>query len=945
MRRAVRGSPSLFLLGGIVTLAFLFASPGGAATASSVPNGAITIGTTTAASLATGYDYQGYTCVANSYFWAFYLTGSGWVYESSVDGISWSAPVPITLSASTTGGNVAFLCTSSSVTYVATQYSPSDGNFYVATGTFGAGTISWGGEVAVPTSNSNVGSPTVTTDSSGNLWVAVSTLRNGVYYIQVLEHTSGGWSQVQQLSNEQYAKLVALTGGKMALLFSVGTSSSISIETWSGVSWSSPVQTSSSTGSNSLNLERSSATALGDTVEFTFAIGPEGYFLQYTYGGTGWTGAGGGATPIDIGDADYMTIAADGTNTLAITMIDLTGEVYYSISTDGGAHWTAQSAISTSEGSASWIDSSFGFAYGGYDVVWMAQATGTTYNVRFARVQTFNPITIVLTSQNGAPTATFSISGCQVFPTTIPGDGAPHTVYSAGSCTMTLSGPADGTTTRYRFAGGAASQSIPGCGTGSCPSYSYSYFEQLYETYRAQAQAPNVFDSGLTGPAITGLVGGAASSNVCTMSIAGGSFTGTCSGWVDYAQVSSFGTISVSQPNTRWQPSGSCAFTDTTGGNTHTCSYYRQSSFNADYCLGTPGSISSPPALTFTALGASGSLSLTQSPQLVWADSGTSASVPATISGTSPADRWVTTTPTSPVGAGITFCPSYYHQYQVTLGYSAVGSGNQTPPTFMASQTGAPFTQTLSLAPTPYWFDAGASWSVTNPLAGSTSLEQWATNQPTTGTLSAGQSLQFTYYHQYALFNDNSMGITASTDGSTSTSSSTQQWVDQSSHLTIAGTFTFNTRMPNFAYYVYQGTTGFQVLTNTTVTNITYVNSVPIYAKFDASHCNCSMFIPPALNMHPAGLTDDGNSVPYNWRTPPGILNWFGSSTFQALLARVGGAGPSPFPNPFTFPLDFILDYVALALAVVLLIVAILGGREMREYRKSEVPPGGERAQ
>jgi hypothetical protein len=53
--------------------------------------------------------------------------------------------------------------------------------------------------------------------------------------------------------------------------------------------------------------------------------------------------------------------------------------------------------------------------------------------------------------------------------------------------------------------------------------------------------------------------------------------------------------------------------------------------------------------------------------------------------------------------------------------------------------------------PTTYWLDYGSSWSVTNPLSGSTSSERWSTSQTGAGTVSGPTTTTFQYYHQFSL--------------------------------------------------------------------------------------------------------------------------------------------------------------------------------------------------
>ena len=58
------------------------------------------------------------------------------------------------------------------------------------------------------------------------------------------------------------------------------------------------------------------------------------------------------------------------------------------------------------------------------------------------------------------------------------------------------------------------------------------------------------------------------------------------------------------------------------------------------------------------------------------------------------------------------------------------------------------YTPTLTGTATAYWLDAAKSWSVSNPLSGSGSSEQWYSVQTVSGTISATQTTIFTYNDQ-----------------------------------------------------------------------------------------------------------------------------------------------------------------------------------------------------
>jgi uncharacterized repeat protein (TIGR02543 family) len=97
-----------------------------------------------------------------------------------------------------------------------------------------------------------------------------------------------------------------------------------------------------------------------------------------------------------------------------------------------------------------------------------------------------------------------------------------------------------------------------------------------------------------------------------------------------------------------------------------------------------------------------------------------------------------------------TITGTYTTEYMMTLSYSVTGGGSPTAPSFTANRNGTSTPQTLTNTPTAYYFDAGASWGVTNPLGGSGASERWYTSQSTSGTVSI-TTIAFVYYHQYNL--------------------------------------------------------------------------------------------------------------------------------------------------------------------------------------------------
>ena len=204
------------------------------------------------------------------------------------------------------------------------------------------------------------------------------------------------------------------------------------------------------------------------------------------------------------------------------------------------------------------------------------------------------------------------------------------------------------------------------------------------------------------------------------------------------------------------------AVASVTAASTVNPSYYNQFQLTLEYSIAnTPaGSPTVTNIVSYTSFGSAG---LTATPTLaptattqVWADAGSAVKYNSPI--VSGSERWMVTsadsgtyTAVASVTAASTVNPSYYHQFAQTLSYTVSGGGSPTAPTLTSKQFGATYTPSLTGTATAYWLDNGATWSVTNPLTGSGSTERWQTSQTVSGTVSAAQTIAFTFYNQYLL--------------------------------------------------------------------------------------------------------------------------------------------------------------------------------------------------
>ena len=177
--------------------------------------------------------------------------------------------------------------------------------------------------------------------------------------------------------------------------------------------------------------------------------------------------------------------------------------------------------------------------------------------------------------------------------------------------------------------------------------------------------------------------------------------------------------------------------------------YYHQYAFTAPYSVSGGGS-PSPPVLTASSFGSTLTATLSSSPQSLWLDAGASFSLTNPLGGSGATERWYTASATGKVASAVSSLV-YFHQYLVSAGYSVVGGGSPSAPTLNSTALGASTSIALSSSSSQAWLDAGATYSIKNPLGSSTSTERWQTGAATAGTISSSTTLSPAYYHQFSL--------------------------------------------------------------------------------------------------------------------------------------------------------------------------------------------------
>ncbi len=348
----------------------------------------------------------------------------------------------------------------------------------------------------------------------------------------------------------------------------------------------------------------------------------------------------------------------------------------------------------------------------------------------------------------GGKTTSFTVSGCNVSPTTVVGNGLVQQVNADPNCQLTLTVPADGVDTRYRFTPLSPTLPITTCISGTCNTVIRSYYLQTLTTFTVTANAQAAFDAGLTFT-VSGTFLGSSAFTLCTLTTAAIDFSKTCQVYADYNTAVSLPATPTGAPtNSRWMFSSPRTFKDTIGGDFHTVKYYKQYSDSFLYRV-VGGGTSSAPTLSYDYLGSQVVSNLDVVPTLFWFDAGAEWSSTASLGGSSNQERWSTASSSGIISSSKnTITLVYYNQYAMNASY-AVSEGNPRPPLLNSTQFGLPFSVPFSTTVGVYWLDTGAKWDLPAALNESTATDRWITLGQTSGTMSASVSLSLAYFHQY----------------------------------------------------------------------------------------------------------------------------------------------------------------------------------------------------
>jgi hypothetical protein len=387
------------------------------------------VGTSTATS-ATQYPFQRKSFYANGRYWVFYSDGANIVYCTSTDGSTWTSPTTVRACSYGQYFSVWF-----DGTYLHYAYAFSSSIYYRRGTPNSDGTITWSAdEQTVSTTYNTAYYPTVSTDSSGYVWIGYMEYVGTYYYPYVIKsgNNNGTWGTTPsgfpyKLSTTSTSywrvSIVPLTSGKMLAVYAYD-GATVRAKKWDGSAWGTEVATTSATRYGYYH----SAVAQGDDVHIVF-LKNSGYdilYVKYTYSSN------------SFGTETTLVAGATSTSTPVLSIDTSTNDLYVfaaTKTTGTPSGWTAEhiyyikyTASSGTWGSwTNWIDETTEVLYSAdrltcfykaYDskigLVYMTK-TASPFNVKFAYLSLVAAVTVTVTDSVGLSDAalcnkTFAVS-------------------------------------------------------------------------------------------------------------------------------------------------------------------------------------------------------------------------------------------------------------------------------------------------------------------------------------------------------------------------------------------------------------------------------------------------------------------------------------------------------------------------------------------------------
>ncbi|MCL4339702.1 MAG: hypothetical protein M1388_01070 [Thaumarchaeota archaeon] len=355
--------------------------------------------------------------------------------------------------------------------------------------------------------------------------------------------------------------------------------------------------------------------------------------------------------------------------------------------------------------------------------------------------------------------------------------------------------------------------------------------------------------------------------------------------WMDANSWSVTNPLTGSGSTERWETNAVVSGT-ISGTSPIDPAYYNQYYITLSYAVIGGGTGYSAPTATGSEYGSSYSPTLTTTATGYWFDATGSVTFTNPLGGSSSSERWDTIIASEPATASGTFIIDYYNQYTLTASYSVSGGGSgYSAPTLTTTEFGSSYTPALTITATPYWIDSGSSWSLPNPLSGSSSSERWDTSATTSGTVSSASTISPQYYNQFWLNNTLPFSLQYYTLGTLTSGSPATGWADGGSTLTASGiaSGTYAVNSPSWLYQT--PTSGAQILSNVSLLGTPEWGAT--YIAFNTSaHSAIKMYIP---GYTVSKVLDNGVSIPFSQSA--NYVSFNAASPIQVDLATNSGGG------------------------------------------------------
>ncbi len=244
--------------------------------------------------------------------------------------------------------------------------------------------------------------------------------------------------------------------------------------------------------------------------------------------------------------------------------------------------------------------------------------------------------------------------------------------------------------------------------------------------------------------------------------------------------------------------------------------YFNQFAMSTSYSVSGGGSPSAP-TLSFSQLGSQTSVNLSTSPEVYWADAGSSWQVTSTLPGSSSTERWITLDVSGSVTKSAAISPVYYHEYYLVFGENEAAGGSVTPVTG--------------------WYNATTQIHLTATASSGWRFEGWVGSGPGAYT---GNATSQVYTVEGAVSESANFypGLAISAQGSGSVTysyASTSGTVKSGTSMTIyapPGTVITLTSNPSLFLYSFSGWTGPGVSGSSHEESLTLNSPGEVVAKF-----------------------------------------------------------------------------------------------------------------